>query len=49
MASQIFRSSRPDGWILPKPYTDASLRYHKHGPIQPMDKPTLWERLVGLG
>jgi hypothetical protein len=49
MASRTFRSSRPDGWILPKPYSDASLRFMKHGPVQPMAQPTLWERLTGLG
>jgi hypothetical protein len=49
MASRTFRSSSPDVWVLPKPYSDASLRYLKHGPIQPMRQPTLWERLVGLG
>jgi len=49
MSTRTFRSSRPDAWVLPKPYSDASLRYRKHGPIQPMDRPTLWERLTGLG
>lgn len=49
MASRTFRSSRPDMWTLPRPYSDASLRYRKHGPIQPLTRPSLWERLVGLG
>lgn len=47
MSSQHFRSSRPDQWTLPRPYQDASLRYIKHGPIQPMDQPGFLARLFG--
>jgi len=46
MSSLIFRSSRPDRWTSPRPYSDASLRRHIHGPIQPMEKPSLLERLL---
>lgn len=42
-----FHSSRPCRWNVPKPYTDASLRMMKHGPIQPMDEPSLLRRLFG--
>jgi hypothetical protein len=47
MSSLSFRSSRPDGWIHPRPHQDASLRYMKHGPIQPMEEPSLLARLFG--
>ncbi len=47
MASQSYRSSRPDGWTMPRPYRDASLRYMMHGPIQPMEEPGLLARLLG--
>ena len=47
MASQTYRSSRPDGWTMPRPDRDASLRYMMHGPIQPMEEPSLLARLFG--
>lgn len=47
MSSLSFRSSRPDAWIQPRPHQDASLRYMKHGPIQPMEEPGLLARLFG--
>ena len=47
MSALSFRSSRPDAWVQPRPYTDASARYAKHGPILPMDEPSLLERLFG--
>ncbi len=47
MASQSFRSSRPDGWTMPRPYHDASMRYMKHGPILPMEEPGFFARLFG--
>ena len=28
--------SRPDTWSSPRPHTDASLRLHHYGPIEPM-------------
>lgn len=49
MISYTFRSSRPDNWTDPRPWTDASLRYQKHGPVQPMERPSLWQRLMGRG
>ena len=50
MSAFSFRSSRPNAWILPRPHTDAHLRYHIYGPIQPMDeeRPGLLQRLLGL-
>ena len=47
MSSLTFRSSRPDGWIQPRPHRDASLRYMTHGPIQPMEEPGFLARLFG--
>ena len=47
MSSFNFRSSRPDRWTLPRPHSDASLRRLVHGPIQPMEQPTLLQRLFG--
>lgn len=47
MSSLSYRSSRPDGWTQPRPHRDASLRYMTHGPIQPMEEPSLLARLFG--
>ncbi|MCB2050738.1 MAG: hypothetical protein KDE63_04835 [Novosphingobium sp.] len=47
MSSPTYRSSRPDSWTMPRPYSDASLRFRKHGPIEPMDKPGFLARLFG--
>ena len=45
MSSLSYRSSRPDRWSQPRPHQDASLRYMKHGPIQPMEEPSFLARL----
>lgn len=34
--STSFRSSRPDAWADPRPYSDASLRRMTYGRVQPM-------------
>ena len=47
MSSLTFRSTRPDSWVMPRPYRDASLRLQKHGPIQPLERPGLLARLLG--
>ncbi|RDC60613.1 hypothetical protein HME9302_01826 [Alteripontixanthobacter maritimus] len=47
MSSVSFRSSRPDGWVQPRPYSDASYRMMKYGKIQPMEKPGLMARFFG--
>lgn len=47
MSSLSYRSSRPDGWTQPRPYSDASLRYMTHGPVQPMEEPGFFARLLG--
>ncbi len=47
MSSLSYRSSRPDGWVQPRPHQDSSLRYMKHGPIQPMVEPGFLARLFG--
>ncbi len=48
MSGLSFRSSRPDNWVHPQPYRDASMRYQVHGPIRPMEEPGLIARLLGL-
>ena len=48
MSSLTYRSSTPDRWVQPRPYSDASLRYMKHGAILPMDEPGFFARLFGL-
>ncbi|NVD45517.1 hypothetical protein [Qipengyuania atrilutea] len=45
MSSMSFRSSRPDSWVEPRAYRDASLRLQKYGRVQPMHQPSLLERL----
>ncbi|MGB7407248.1 MAG: hypothetical protein WA908_01975 [Pontixanthobacter sp.] len=45
MSSLSYRSSRPDPWVQPRPFTDASARFAKHGAILPMDRPGLFARL----
>ena len=47
MSSLSFHSSRPDRWVKPKPYSDASLRYKQHGKILPMEEPGFFARLFG--
>ncbi|WP_162935654.1 hypothetical protein [Tsuneonella amylolytica] len=48
MSSLSFRSSRPDAWVQPRPFSDASLRHQIHGPIRPMEEPGFFARLLGL-
>ena len=48
MSGLSFRSSRPDHWVHPQPYRDASMRYQIHGPIRPMEEPSLLERLFRM-
>ena len=38
MTSTHYRSSRPDPWTMPRPHTDPSQRFMKHGPLRPMDE-----------
>lgn len=47
MSSLTFRSSKPDRWTNPRPYSDATLRHMAYGPIQPMHRATLFDRLLG--
>ncbi|MDE1467566.1 hypothetical protein [Aurantiacibacter sp. D1-12] len=47
MGNRIYTSSRNDAWSNPRPYTDASLRFAKHGRVLPMEEPSLLERLFG--
>ena len=46
MFTPSYRSSSPDRWTHPRPYTDASQRYAKFGALQPMDRPGFWQRLI---
>ncbi|MDN3646265.1 hypothetical protein QWY75_08635 [Pontixanthobacter aestiaquae] len=48
MSALSYRSSRPDQWAQPRPHSDASQRYQKHGAILPMDEPGFFARLFGL-
>jgi hypothetical protein len=38
VSSLNYRSSRPDAWTSPRPYSDAAQRRFKYGPVQPMDQ-----------
>lgn len=48
MTAATFRTSRPDSWTQPRPFSDANTRRHIHGPLLPMDDtaPSLWRRLL---
>lgn len=48
MTFQRFYTSGPDEWAKPRPHLDASTRLYRHGPIQPMEEPSLTFRLIGL-
>ena len=49
MSNLSYRSSKPDSWVAPRPFCDASVRMMKHGPVQPMEAPQgLFTRLFGL-
>ncbi|QNE04644.1 hypothetical protein [Croceicoccus marinus] len=45
MYTPSYRTSSPDRWTLPRPYSDASQRFMKFGAVQPMHEPTLWQKL----
>ncbi|MCB2076001.1 MAG: hypothetical protein H6917_02335 [Novosphingobium sp.] len=47
MTAYRFRSSRPHEWIMPRPHVDAHQRFLTYGPVQPMDRPSFWDRLLG--
>lgn len=47
MSNYSFRSSRPDAWSSPRPYSDPTLRAMAYGKVQPMHQPTWLERLLG--
>ena len=46
MPASTYHSSRPHDSILPRAHTDAHQRYLTYGPIQPMERPGLLERLL---
>jgi hypothetical protein len=46
MSNLTYRSSRPDGWTVPRAYSDASLRYRSHGPVLPMREDSWLERVL---
>ncbi len=48
MSNLTYRSSRPDKWVQPRPYSDASQRLMKHGRVLPMDEPSFLARLFGV-
>ena len=45
--ASIFKS-KPDHWTAPRPYCDASIRFHKHGPVQPMHNPNWVDKMLDL-
>ena len=47
MSSMSYRSSRPDRWVQPKPYSDSAMRTRAHGRILPMEEPGFFARLFG--
>ena len=47
MSSRIFTTSRADSWNSPRPYSDANLRMAAYGRVQPMQEPSLLEKLFG--
>lgn len=48
MTSASIRSSAPDSWSSPRPFTDATTRRMKYGAIRPMEEPGLLERWFGF-
>lgn len=48
MPGRLYVTSRPDPWVQPRPFSDASTRLQKHGPIEPMPgtEPGLLEKIV---
>ncbi len=47
MSQYTFRSSKPDQWVSPRPQLDPFRRAHAYGRIQPLNPPSLIERLLG--
>lgn len=57
--SRRYQSSRPAHWVEPRPYSDAGLRQHHYGKLQPMERPVrfhhevltvaLWLGLFAIG
>ncbi|MGB3753368.1 MAG: hypothetical protein WA954_05645 [Parerythrobacter sp.] len=45
MATASYRSSAPDQWSSPRPYSDPSLRYRKYGAVLPMEEPGFFARI----
>jgi hypothetical protein len=45
MISSRYLSSRPHASIIPRPQLDAHDRYRIYGPVQPMERPGLLEKL----
>lgn len=47
MSHLSFRTSKPCTWNVPRQPMSAAERYHRHGPIVPMEEPraSVWARL----
>jgi hypothetical protein len=48
MTAVRIHTSAPDSWTNPRPYTDATIRRVKHGPVRPMREPTWLKRVFGI-
>lgn len=46
MSVYTSRSSRPDRWSMPVQPCDPNSRMMRYGRLQPMDKPSLLERIL---
>lgn len=47
MSAFSYRGSKPAQWVQPRPPMNACQRFRIYGPIQPMERPGLFGRLLG--
>ena len=47
MSQYSCRSSKPDRWVSPRPYSDPSLRALAYGAVRSMYEPSWLVRLLG--
>ena len=46
MTQYPIRTSRPDQWTSPRPYSDPSLRALAYGRVRPMHEPSWWAKIM---